>query len=381
MRRHNTDNHIWSLRLAAIGLGLAALLATSGAVHATEPGNLPSSVKLQQWETKPHGGWITGALNSINSDYIEGQVVPFRLEIPANVEAGPYQFTVCRNYEDGTRRGYLYHAPFDTDRPADPGGAISSTQDGFAAVNATLDSVADAGGQGACKSGDREAAVVITKNEGIAYVVWGGHLASPDDPGVGPGNSAAYWPGASLHMKLLSPSKDVAIQTCIGAGTPTSGFTATVTRTATVTGSATATATVTATATPLPSSTPVPEATATPPPADTATPQPTDTATPHPATATASRTASTPAEATHTPTATPAAPTASATAATATQTRISEQAGASTQPRLLPATGDCGDTSGSSSLWLPLLLGGIVVAAAGAGGGIWLLRHNHATLP
>jgi len=383
-------NHSRRLRVVAVALGIGAFIATSGAVHAKQPGELPSNVKLQQWETKPQGGWITGALNSNNSDYVEGQVVPFRLEIPANVNADSYQFSVCRNYEDGTRRGYLYHAPFNTDRPADPGGTISSTQDGFAAVNATLDSVADAGGQGICKSGDREAAVTITKNEGIAYVLWGGHLAAPDDPGVGAGNSAAYWPGASLHMKLLSPSKDVAIQTCIGPSTPTSTYTAAVTTTATVTSSATVTGTVTVTTTPASSPTPVPPATntptptntatstatATPTPVDTATPPPGDSPTPTPTTATPPAVRS----ATPTSTAAPATATASGTAAaaTATPTRVSEQAGASTQPRLLPATGTCGNSSGGGNLWLPLLLAGIAMAAAGAAGGIWFVRRGQA---
>ena len=51
--------------------------------------------------------------------------------------------------------------------------------DGFSAVNATIDTVADSGAQGGCKAGDREVVVTITKQTGDAYVLWGGHLASP----------------------------------------------------------------------------------------------------------------------------------------------------------------------------------------------------------
>lgn len=40
----------------------------------------------------------------------------------------------------------------------------------------------------------------------------GGHLAAPSDSGVGEGNGASQFPGGSLHMKLLSPSKDASIQ-------------------------------------------------------------------------------------------------------------------------------------------------------------------------
>ena len=115
---------------------------------------MPSSVKLEQWETKPDGGWITGALQQNNSDYFEGEAVPFRLEIPSKIDAGVYQFSVCRNYEDGSapRRSVRAVQHRST---REPGGTIGSSMDGFSAVNATIDTVADSGAQGGCKAGDR----------------------------------------------------------------------------------------------------------------------------------------------------------------------------------------------------------------------------------
>ena len=372
--------------LAAVALGIGVAVATSSGVHAAGPGTLPSSVKLEQWKTKPQGGWTTGALNHNNSDYFEGEVVPFRLTIPSKVGAGSYQFSVCRNYDNGARRGYLYHAPFNTDRAADPGGTIGSTQDGFSAVNATLDSVTDVGGRGACKAGDREAIVVITKSGGTSYVLWGGHLASPADPGVGEGNSAAYWPGASLHMKLSTPSKDVAIQTCTSGATATPAITPSWTPTAAHTATAIVTATVAVTVTQPPaepSQTPAPPATNTPSTEPTTTPQPaTATATPTPTgTVTPTPTEETPPKhATNTPTVAATA-TASAAAATATPTRVSQQAGVGAQPRQLPATGTCGDSSSGSSTWLPLLVSGLAAALLGAAGTLWFVRRKPATLP
>ncbi|HLB22558.1 MAG TPA: hypothetical protein VJP07_00540 [Dehalococcoidia bacterium] len=305
-RSHRARNRTRTVMHAA---GAAAVLLFAGVALADASSgvtDLPSSVKLEQWETQPTGNWITGALQHNNSDYIEGEAVPFRLVIPSGVGPGQYMFSVCRNYENGTRRGYLYLAPYDTDRPAAPGGAVGSTSGNFSAVNATIDAVNEVEARGACKAGDRETIVTITKATGEAYVLWGGHLASPLDPGVGPGNSAAAWPGASLHMKILKPSKDVAIQTCTTGKTPTPAGTATATKTKvskTKTVTMTASPAVTSTGTPTqppPSNTPQPSSTTPPEPTTTGTPVPTDTPPP-----TATPTATPSATDTPAPTATP----------------------------------------------------------------------------
>src|SRR2546425_7546397 len=178
---------------------------------------LPSSVKLQQWETVPTGNWTTGNLGSSNSDYSEGEVVPFRLDVGGLATSGnPYTFSVCRDFQSGTKRGYLFLAPFNTSRAAAPGGTITSTNGPFNGVNVTVNSVTEVGGQGTCGAGERQTMVSINSTgNATAFVLWGGHLAAPGDvfegQPVGAGNGAASFPGSNLHMNLLSPNKSVTI--------------------------------------------------------------------------------------------------------------------------------------------------------------------------
>src|SRR2546426_850878 len=178
---------------------------------------LPSNVKLQQWETLPTGNWTTGNLGSSNSDYAEGEVVPFRLDVGGLATSGnPYTFSVCRDFQSGTKRGYLFLAPFNTSRAAAPGGTITSTNGPFNGVNVTINSVTEVGGQGGCGTGQRETGVSVNSTgNATAFVLWGGHLAAPGDvfegQPVGPGNGAASFPGSNLHMNLLSPNKSVTI--------------------------------------------------------------------------------------------------------------------------------------------------------------------------
>src|SRR2546426_2464343 len=174
---------------------------------------LPSNVQLRQWETKPTGNWITGNLGTNNSDYEEGETVPFQLDVGGLSTSGnPYTFSVCRDFQSGTKRGYLFLAPFNTSRAAAAGGTITSTNGPFSGVNITINSFTEVGGQGACQAGHRETQVSINSTGATtAFVLWGGHLASPIDPGVGAGNGASSYPGSSLHMQLLSPNKDRSI--------------------------------------------------------------------------------------------------------------------------------------------------------------------------
>src|SRR2546428_4288809 len=115
---------------------------------------LPSNVKLQQWETLPTGNWTTGNLGSSNSDYTEGEVIPFRLDVGGLATSGnPYTFSVCRDFQSGTKRGYLFLALFNTSRAAAPGGTITSTNGPFNGVNVTINSVTEVGGQAGSRTG------------------------------------------------------------------------------------------------------------------------------------------------------------------------------------------------------------------------------------
>ncbi len=176
----------------------------------------PSNTQLNQWETKPSGKWITGELNSTNSDYKEGETVPFELDLGTLATSGnPYTFSVCRDYQDGAHFGYIYLQPFNTSRSALPGGLISTTNDPFSGSNISSINFTEVGGQGGCAAGQRETQLSITVTSGSVntYLLWGGKLAAPGQDGVTAGNGASSYPGGSLHMHLLSPKKDVGIQT------------------------------------------------------------------------------------------------------------------------------------------------------------------------
>lgn len=161
-------------------VSLAMILSVAGVTQfvqfAQAAGSLPSGgLKLEQWETKPNGKWVTASLQSNNSDYSEGEVVPFRLVFRGNVGT-QYQFSICRNYQNGNVRGYLFLDSYNASRAANPGGTINSTNGFFSGINVTIDSVNEVGGQGACSAGDRETIVTITKgsNSGDSYILWGG---------------------------------------------------------------------------------------------------------------------------------------------------------------------------------------------------------------
>src|SRR5204862_3271072 len=136
------------------------------------------------------------------STYMEAQVVPFRLNV-TDAGAGAFTFSVCRDFANGAVRGYLSLAPFDTSRSAAVGATITSPATGAtqpftaAATGGTvvIGTVTEVGGQGACGAGQRETqvSITITGTPTVAYVLWGGHLASPTDPGVGAGNGASQY--------------------------------------------------------------------------------------------------------------------------------------------------------------------------------------------
>jgi len=70
----------------------------------------------------------------------------------------------------------------------------------------------EVGGQGACSADYRETQLaIISFGAPVAYLLWGGRLASPADPGVGAGNGAGSFPGSSLDMRLLSPARNRSI--------------------------------------------------------------------------------------------------------------------------------------------------------------------------
>ncbi|HKN90585.1 MAG TPA: hypothetical protein VJ622_09905, partial [Acidimicrobiia bacterium] len=210
-------------------LGVSGLILGGFASPASAAG-LPGNVDLEQWASV-HSSWVTGdlGLSGANaSNYTEGDVVPFRLDV-TTAGAGTFGFSVCRDYMNGAVRGYLSLQPYNTTLAADitslvvtsPATGAAQPFTGAAVVGGVhIDSVNEVGGQGACDANQRETQVQITIDAGPlgvapvgAYVLWGGRLASPADAGVGPAHGASHFPGGSLSMRLESSAKNRSIKT------------------------------------------------------------------------------------------------------------------------------------------------------------------------
>lgn len=199
------------LGAAAVTVALVAgLPGTAGA------DDLPSNVNLEQWRLSPNTGWTGG---NLQAGYAEGDVVPFRLDVAA-AGNGTWEFTICRDYQDGDDFGYLYLDQYDTTFSPGVGAPIQDTEGAIAvaadgATTVAIDSVVDPDPpvQGDCEAGEAETQVAITISGHVGgddvYVLWGGHAAAPGDPGVGAGHGASAYPGSSLHMALDEPNKDV----------------------------------------------------------------------------------------------------------------------------------------------------------------------------
>jgi len=200
---------------AAIAV-LAMVFSPFANVQFAEAASIPNQAGLQQWSDVSND-WQNGSLNDGNSNYAEGDVVPYRVDMTANqINTGvAYDAVVCRDYNNGTIRGFLNLAPYNTSRAATAGGTITSTSGAFSGVNVTINSVTETNAQGSCAAGERETLVNVTKTAASAYVLFGGYLASPDD--VGAGNGASEWPGASLHMKFGNGDRSIASSAIIPA--------------------------------------------------------------------------------------------------------------------------------------------------------------------
>ncbi|MGH9008680.1 MAG: hypothetical protein ACRDYF_02405, partial [Acidimicrobiia bacterium] len=215
----------------AIGaLGVSSLVLGGLAAPASAEG-LPSNVTLEQW-ADVGGNWITGSLGIHGtgaSTYAEGETVPFRLDV-TSAGVGTFDFSICRDYIGGDIFGYLRLEPYDTSFNGVLSlltGSITDAADGpdqpftgaAVAGGVHIDSVNEVGGQGDCGAGQRETEVSITITGGPlgepvgAYVLWGGHLASPADPRVGGNHGAGQYSGASLSMRLGGSAKNVGIKT------------------------------------------------------------------------------------------------------------------------------------------------------------------------
>ena len=169
---------------------------------------VPSNSQLEQWDGS---AWITG---EIGSGYTEGDTVPFRLDVGGvtGTAGDPATFPICRDYQNGSDFGYFKLNPYDTTQAATPGGTITSSFGPVSGVNVTITSVVETGTSGVCVAGARETDVTFTATGGSTqYVLWGGELASPLDPGVGAGHGAGEYPGSSLAMRTGNQNRSIKV--------------------------------------------------------------------------------------------------------------------------------------------------------------------------
>ena len=77
-------------------------------------------------EDEPQRRLDSGDPNANNSDYAEGETVPFRLELGTLATSGnPYTAPVCRDYQLASGVfGYTILQPFNTSRTATAGGSL-----------------------------------------------------------------------------------------------------------------------------------------------------------------------------------------------------------------------------------------------------------------
>jgi hypothetical protein len=198
----------------------------------TDPGPTCGSIEqLYQWATLPGKGWQFGNLNHNNSQYIEGESVPYYTHI-TDLTVGA-QYLVNIEF-DSTKGGYHaldYLTTYDRDYTPNPlpcaaAGVDCSSPTPFpiplddAVTNEITQDPGDFtiwGGiidytQGPDVSqeyyysgdpaGDSSTSidVIFTATSSEVVISWGGHIASAVDWGIG--NSAGMISGSPYHMRL-----------------------------------------------------------------------------------------------------------------------------------------------------------------------------------
>ena len=178
--------------------------------------------KLEQWSDE-NSAWQEGNLNSGNSNYSEGESVPFRLKISNADTDTNYSLRVRYDFKDGAKRGYDYLTSYDLNRSSNvPGGSPDDVESiptdgslGFSQIPgnfALWDGSFVGVPSGPTVSGDRKYyELTIDPSSSTVYLFWGGHLASPTNWGVG--NGATSYPGSSLDMRFSRMPGDTSSQT------------------------------------------------------------------------------------------------------------------------------------------------------------------------
>ena len=367
---------VLAVSLGGLWLALSSGGADRAAADPPQPHSQPATqFSLAQWADLL-GNWRFGNLNPQNSTYREGEAVPFMLRIDHAVPGDTYAFDIRFDCAHRAVNGYDFLTSYDRDRgtaPAldadGPGGAVPDAlitvpndpsiafDDGeadrtFKLWGASFAAAVEGPSPSALcqpdrgQSAEKHHTVFVTARSETAFLLWGGHLASSADWGLGKG--AASISGAPYHMKLDVPGPGVGERDrsiMIGAAAPPQP-----------------------TPSPSPSPSPSPGPSPSPSPSPTAAPSPTPT--PSPTVAPSPSPTGSPTVASPTPTAT-ASPT-SAVTPTAVASVVAGPT--ATAAAALPKGG-----AGRFGPWEPrgwpmlLLIGG---GAASAGAGLLFWRRR-----
>jgi hypothetical protein len=234
----------WGVGQDALGQAFQVTVVdqTTGQVATTTFTDGQASLNVNQWEDIGHGStpttpeWTNGDLHPTNSDYAEGNSVPFRMDMTGLSTAKTYSITIDYESLKGVDHAYDYltaynaslpggASPLPSNWPLDGTGAGSFTDhpvtfsqpvgpDGqFDIWGGTIIGVVEDGVSNGGNDQLTELTVTFTADDSEAVVAWGGHLAvTGTDPTTGLPDptylGASNISGGPFHMYVVDSAKD-----------------------------------------------------------------------------------------------------------------------------------------------------------------------------
>lgn len=174
-------------------------------------------IDLDQWADETPAQWQNGNLNAGNSNYHEGESVPFRLTITGLNNGTTQKVRIRYDYTKFGKNAYDYLTTYNYSRtptgipvgtpasyniPTDASLPFTQVAGAFKLYSGTFGAVTGPFVDGNEKYYD----VVVVGGTGNEVLLWGGHLASANDWGIG--NGASSISGAPFHMSSskISPN-------------------------------------------------------------------------------------------------------------------------------------------------------------------------------
>ncbi|MEN8234536.1 MAG: SdrD B-like domain-containing protein [Actinomycetota bacterium] len=164
------------------------MIPGSPAAEEAEAAEVPwieNRLKMHEvWEPAPAVlGWVPGHPKG----YTEGETAAFRITMEA-AAGEQYRFNACLDFDDSGAYAFTKVEPWNTSHgamtpPPAFGDLTGNVAPGFNGANLTIDNVAFIGeGGGLCPANYLGWEVTFTMlTTGLGYVVYGGHLAAPDE--------------------------------------------------------------------------------------------------------------------------------------------------------------------------------------------------------